>query len=66
MKFIRKLRKAAEAEGWRVRNTRNGHFQFLSPDKSVDPIVVSSTPSDYRAMKKIQAMFKRNGLDVAI
>ena len=64
MKFIRKLKKAAEAEGWRVRNTRNGHFQFLSPNTDTDPIIVSSTPSDYRAIKKIKAMFKRNGLDL--
>ena len=65
MKFnVKDLQKQAEAEGWRVRQTKNGHYQFLSPDKEINPIIVSSTPSDWRAIHKIKAQFKRNGLEL--
>lgn len=61
---IKDIKKKAVKAGWRVNSTKNGHYCFLSPNRETNPIYVSSTPSDFRAIYKIKAQFKRNGLDL--
>jgi predicted RNA binding protein YcfA (HicA-like mRNA interferase family) len=47
----------AEAHGWRVQPTRGGHWRLLHPDGGI--IVMSSTPSDCRALRNMRAQMRR-------
>ena len=59
-KAMKKLTKQAEAQGWRVEPTRNGHIRFLAPDgKTI--VIWASTPSDHRAWKNGLSQMKRAG-----
>lgn len=51
----------AEAQGWRVERTRNGHITFLSPDGQ-HRIVCGGTESDHRAVRNTRARIRRAGL----
>jgi len=59
------ITRQAESRGWKVKPTKSGHYCFLAPDKSIRPIYVSSTPSDWRAIHKIKAQFRRAGLELS-
>lgn len=61
-KCIRRLVKAARAQGWEVKMTGGGHLRFSSPDGSI--VFTSSTPSCPRAAKNCRAELRRKGLDV--
>ena len=58
-KEIRALAKLAEAQGWTVTRTRNGHLKWVSPQGSV--VISPSTPSDWRSMKNHLAHLRRAG-----
>jgi hypothetical protein len=47
----------AEAHGWQVTHTRNGHWRLLYPGGGV--VVTSSTPSDHRALANLRAQMRR-------
>ncbi len=61
---FRELFDKATTAGWRVERTGGNHVRLLSPDRSVPPVITSSTPSDPRAIKNLRAMLRRYGLDV--
>lgn len=60
----RKLMKLARSQGWEITATRNGHFRWRSPDKSVAQIISSGSPSCSRAHKNLLADLRRGGLGV--
>lgn len=47
-----------EGEGWIVQYRRSGHYCGVSPDGQ-EKVFFSSTPSDPRAVKNIEAKIKR-------
>jgi transcriptional/translational regulatory protein YebC/TACO1 len=56
------VKKIKKAEGWRVeKSKKNGHYMAYAPD-SKKIIVIGSTISDSRAIKKIKAHLNRAGL----
>lgn len=63
-KDLRRVQRIALDAGWRVEQTRNGHWRFLPPDRTVQPCVVGGTPSDHRAWANFIACLRRKGLDV--
>ena len=65
-KLIKDLIRQTTDAGWTYKKTKKGHVQFKSVENSEDIVLVSHTPSDYRAIQKIKADFKRVGLLVNI
>lgn len=62
-KEMKALLKAAEEQGWTVRFTGSGHYQWKAPDGQTI-IVTPSTPSDHRSMSNTRAQLKRAGLNL--
>jgi hypothetical protein len=60
-KDLRRIRKAAEAAGWTVKDVKNG-FQLYPPDKSISPETAHFTLSCARGWKNFCASLKRKGL----
>jgi len=60
---VKQLRRAAEAQGWKVEQTRSGHWRFVPPDRAKPIVIVSGTPSDHRSMRNSLAMLKRSGFN---
>jgi hypothetical protein len=63
-RHLKQAAKAARGAGWTVEPTRNGHWKFTPPDKSLPPIITGSTPSDGRALRNFRADLKRAGLEI--
>lgn len=61
-KELRQLILKATHHGWRVEKTNGGHLRWLSPSGFV--YHSSSSPSDWRAIRKITQALKREGLRV--
>jgi len=61
-KEMKVLVRAAEREGWLVKRTKRGHYQWLPPQGRV--IVTAGTPSDHRALRNIKSDLRREGLCV--
>lgn len=63
-KDIRKLIEQAQGwAGWRVVAIKKG-WMVMPPDKSLPPIVVHKTPSDWRAWQNILSRLRRAGAPV--
>ena len=45
--------------GFNVTKTRRGHWRFAHPNMEC-PVFAPSTPSDYRAIKNLEATIRRN------
>jgi hypothetical protein len=54
-----KVLRELEQQGWRV--TYNGHYKAYPPDKSKPIVTMSSSPSDYYALKKQISDLKKSG-----
>jgi hypothetical protein len=54
---LKHLLRQAEAAGWRVQPTRGGHWRLLYPGGGI--VVMSSTPSDRRAIANLRAQLRR-------
>jgi hypothetical protein len=54
---LKQLLRQASACGWQVARTRNGHWRLLYPGGGI--VVMSSTPSDCRALRNMQAQMRR-------
>lgn len=54
----------ALGQGWRVEQTRSSHWKFVPPDTTKQIVVMSSTPSDHRAIKNFIAQLRRSGLNL--
>lgn len=63
MSHIRRIIRAARSAGWRIQTTRAG-WLLLPPDRSLTPVAIHRTPSDYRAHRNIRAQLRQRGLDV--
>lgn len=63
-KDMKRVRRAAEQQGWRVEDTRGGHVKFLSPDRTKSPVIGPGTPSDHRAWLNFLAELRRAGLNL--
>ncbi len=59
---IRQVYEAARNAGWRIEEGSR-HTQCFAPD-GVGRVTVSSTPSDFRAIRKIISNFRANGLEL--
>lgn len=63
MKFnsdMRRLVKAARAEGWTVEPTKGSHVRFVSPRGM--QVIASGSVSDQRGIKNLRADLRRAGL----
>lgn len=58
---FRDIKRAAEQQGWTVRQTNKGHWQFLAPAPSKAIVVSGGTPSDRRAIHNLLSGLKREG-----
>ena len=54
---LERLLRQASASGWRVARTRGGHWRLLYPNGGI--VVLSSTPSDHRALRNVRAQMRR-------
>ena len=62
MPTMKRLRKAAKAQGWEVTTTGSGHVLFTSP--SGERVILGSTPSDsHRGWLNDRALLRRAGFD---
>lgn len=59
-KEIRAIVKAAEEQGWRVKQGK-AHYLLLAPD-GINKVTVASTPSDHRALDNAISRLRRYGL----
>jgi len=59
-KELKELRKAAEAQGWRIEKTKKGHWKFLAPNGE-DIVIVAGTPSSKRGFDHAVADLRRYG-----
>lgn len=59
---LQELLHAAERQGCRVERGRNCHYKIFPPSGGM--IVASSTPSDYRSIKDVEARLRRAGIVV--
>lgn len=60
--YLRLIRRVAETPGWTVRQAKSNHYMIYPPDKSVSPYTASSSPSDHRSQRNLEAWLRRNGL----
>lgn len=60
---LKQMMKRATMVGWQILRSKNGHLIWLSPCGKFR-VVTSSTPSDNRALKNIEADLRRAGLDL--
>lgn len=51
------------ASGWKSRRCRHGQFVYPT-DKTIPPITIPGTPSDYRSIRNCRAQLRRAGLSV--
>lgn len=58
---FKKLKKAAEKQGWEVGKTRKGHWQFKPPNNG-EIVVTSCSPSDHRSILNFTARLRKGGL----
>lgn len=59
---LKKVRKRAEAQGWRVEK-RNEYWLYFPPSKDLAPCRVAGTPSSQRSWRNFIADMKRKGYD---
>jgi hypothetical protein len=59
-KDFKKVIREAEAQGWRVEPTKNGHWRFYAPNGR-DIVHAAGTPSDYRSLENFLAQMRRAG-----
>lgn len=56
---FRKIRRAAQDQGWEVGRTGKGHWRFVPPDPAKPICIFSGTPSDRRAILNFVAQLRR-------
>jgi predicted RNA binding protein YcfA (HicA-like mRNA interferase family) len=61
---IQAILDAAKKAGWSVTKTNGGHWQLRSPDKRVPLIVAPNSPSDWRGLKNLKSLLRKNGVFV--
>jgi hypothetical protein len=51
-------------QGWRIRQGRSMHHTAFPPDPSKPVVVISSSPSDFRALYRIRSDLRRSGANI--
>jgi hypothetical protein len=64
---IRKLLTAAHEQRFRIKPTKNGHFQVFArqrrgPDRVIERVTVPGTPSEYRSVLNSRSDLRRIGV----
>ncbi len=62
LKELRKYKKEAEKQGWRVEERGNKVF-FYPPNKVLTPVIAHSTPSDHRWEANFLSEMRRRGYE---
>jgi len=57
---LRKVRKEAAAQGWRVEETKDG-WMLYPPDPAHSPVLVHKTESDQRAIRNTLSRMRQRG-----
>lgn len=60
LKELNNLLNLAVTQGWWVERSNNNHYKVYPPNGNI--VFISSTPSDYRAIKNIERDLRANGL----
>ena len=60
-KDLETLVRDLQRQGWTVVKTKNGHWQFISPEAGRAIVVASSTPSDLREIANTRSRLRRAG-----
>lgn len=61
--FLEDVKRLAKEQSWTFERTKNNHWKFFSPDgKNI--VVISGTPSDWRAQRKAYSDFKKAGMKI--
>ncbi len=58
---FRDVVKDAKRQGFQVVQTKNGHWRFLPPDKTMNIVIAGGTPSDRRPTLNLVAELRRSG-----
>ena len=61
-KDFRKVIREAERQGWRVEQTKGGHWRFYAPD-GVNIVHAAGTPSDRRSFDNTIAQLRKYGFE---
>ncbi len=61
-KEFRRLVRAAEGQGWRVRPIKKG-LMLVPPDPTKPAVTIHRTPSDHRSWKNVVAQLRAGGLE---
>ena len=61
-KELKEIQKAAEEQGWRVKELRSGHKMLMAPD-GVNKVTASGTPSAGNAIAHLLADLRRYGFE---
>ncbi len=59
-KEIRRLVKALQSQGWRVEETKKGHFLAYAPN-GVGLVTIPGTPSDHRSLRNTVSELRKHG-----
>jgi predicted RNA binding protein YcfA (HicA-like mRNA interferase family) len=59
-KELKEIQKAAEEQGWRVKNLRSGHKMLMAPD-GVNKVTAPGTPSAKSSIDHLLAELRRYG-----
>jgi hypothetical protein len=59
-KELKEVAKAAKDQGWRVKETKNGHFWFFAPD-GVNKVLAAGTSGGGRGMGNLVAKLRSYG-----
>lgn len=51
-------------EGWHCLKLAKGHVMCYPTDKTLRPVLVASTPSDYRTIPNTRSQLRQRGLNV--
>lgn len=58
---FRRIKKAAEAQGWVVERTKSNHFKFQPPSTEHSPVFFSGSPGEWRALRNFIAALRQRG-----
>jgi hypothetical protein len=59
--FFRDIADLARHQGWRIEQTKKGHWRFIPPNDG-EIVITSGTPSDHRTCNNFRSRMKRSGL----
>lgn len=57
----KRLVRAAEEQGWRIRETGKNHLSFRPPDRKQSCVIRAKTPSDHRADRNFLREMRKRG-----